>query len=105
MQLFSKKFNNVDLIPTDVLEVNFYEPSKLKIDAKSRFSISIWTIMAASAFIVLIYPFLPLVVYNLSNINTLMASENTSEILLGNFELNPESTQMVEIYHIRITKC
>jgi len=90
MQLFSKKFNNVDLIPTDVLEVNFYKPYKLKIGAKSRFSVSIWTIIAASAVIVLIYPFLPLVVYNLSNINTLTASQDTNEILLGNFELNPE---------------
>ena len=89
MQLFHRKFNNVDLIPADVLEINFYKPLKLKIGTKSHFSVSIWSIIAASAIIVLVYPFLPLVVYNFSNFNAFTSKEDIREIVLGNFELNP----------------
>lgn len=90
MQSFRRKFNNVDLIPADVLEVNFYKPLKLTGRSKSHFSISIWSIIAASAIIVLVYPFLPLVVYNFFNFNTPAIGEDVREIVLGNFELNPQ---------------
>ena len=89
MRLFHGKFSNVDLIPADVLEINFYKPRKLKVGVNAHFSVSIWSILAASAIIILVYPFLPLVVYNFSNFDRPNISQNTREIVLGNFELNP----------------
>lgn len=96
MQLFRRKFNNVDLIPANVLEINFYKSFKISMGIKSRFNVSIWSVIAASAIIILVYPFLPLVVYNFSNSEQPTVEEGVREVVLGDFTLNPNNNTDIQ---------
>ena len=81
------KFKNVDLVPTNPLAITFYiNFKKTRIALKPKVSISVWSILAASALIILVYPFLPIVLYNINSPELPKAQP----IALGEFNPNPQ---------------
>src|SRR3989338_7419470 len=81
------KFKNVDLVPTNPLAITFYTNfKKTRIALKPKVSISVWSILAASALIILVYPFLPIVLYNINSPELPKAQP----IALGEFNPNPQ---------------
>ena len=82
-----KKIKNVDLVPLNPLAITFYDyPRKSRNLVGPKFSISIWSILGASALMVLIYPFLPIVLYNISSSEL----PKTQYVTLGEFNPNPK---------------
>ena len=81
------KFKNVDLVPTNPLAITFYiNFKKTRIALKPKVSISVWSILAASALIILVYPFLPIVLYNINSPELPKAQP----VALGEFNPNPQ---------------
>ena len=81
------KFKNVDLVPTNPLAITFHTNfKKTRIALKPKVSISVWSILAASALIILVYPFLPIVLYNINSPELPKAQP----IALGEFNPNPQ---------------
>ena len=89
MRIFGRKFNNVDLIPTSPLEINFYKTKNAKLGG-FKLTVSIWSIVAASAIVIVIYPFIPIIAYKINSVGSVAYMESTPQVVtLGNFDLNP----------------
>jgi len=96
MRLFNKKFKNVDLIPSNPLAITFYQSSGRNISGQlPRFGISFWGMIAASAIVVLIYPFLPVILYNINPPQL----PQTQSVVLGSFDIdsNEESPAQKDV--------
>lgn len=82
-----KKIKNVDLVPLNSLAITFHSYSRKSRNLVGpKISISIWSILGASALVVLIYPFLPIVLYNINSPELPKAQP----VALGEFNPNPQ---------------
>ncbi|OGZ58231.1 MAG: hypothetical protein A3A00_01080 [Candidatus Spechtbacteria bacterium RIFCSPLOWO2_01_FULL_38_20] len=90
MRIFDRKFNNVDLIPVSPLEINFYKTKTTKKLGGFKLTVSVWSIVAAAAIVVVIYPFIPIVVYKINSSGSIPYVESTPQVVtLGNFDPSP----------------